>query len=170
MRKTSGSSEECSIKKKRNRSPLDYAFRILSMRDYSEYTMREKLISRFSREEADETLNRLKELGYIDDLRYAENFVVSKLLSGFGVYAVIRKLREKGVDVNRGYVLSVAEKRDIDMEDLMGNVLKKYLAKTGDEDKISVRSKCMRYMLGRGFDIYEAEKYLERLMNESDIS
>ncbi|QAR31951.1 regulatory protein RecX [Geovibrio thiophilus] len=139
------------------------------MRDYSEYGMREKLISRFSSEEAEETLSRLKELGYIDDLRYAENFVVSKLLSGFGIYAVIRKLREKGVDVNRGYVLSVAEKRDIDTDALLENALKKYLAKTGDEDRISVRSKCLRFMLGRGFDIYEAEKRLEAILKENDF-
>ncbi len=138
------------------------------MRDYSEHSMREKLISKFSREEAEQTIERLKELGYIDDLRYAENFVVSKLLSGFGVYAVIRKLREKGVDVNRGYVLSVAEKREIDTAGLMENALKKYLAKTGDEDRISVRSKCLGFMMRRGFDIYEAEKRLEAALNEKE--
>lgn len=162
--------EEYSIRKSSKRPPIEYAFRILSIKDYSEAGMREKLISRYTPQEAKEVIERLKELNYIDDLRYAENFIVSKLLSGYGVYAVVRKLREKGVDVNMGFVRSVAEKRDINTEELLVNAMKKYLAKTHGDNKIAARQKCLAFMMRRGFDINLAEKYFERLADESDIS
>lgn len=132
--------------------------------------MREKLLSRYSAQEANEVIERLKELNYIDDLRYAENFIVSKLLSGYGAYAVIRRLREKGVEVNMGFVRSIAEKREIDTEELLTVTMKKYLAKTHGDNRITLRQKCLAFMMRRGFDMNIAEKYFERLADESDIS
>ena len=149
---------------------MDYALRILSMRDYSESTMREKLYQRFERKEAEETIEKLKELNYINDLRYAENFASSNLLAGYGIYAVIRKLKEKGVDANGGFIKSVAQARDIDMDALLHNTMKKYLAKTHDEDRISLRTKCFAHMFRRGFELRLVEIEFERLMNESDFS
>lgn len=156
--------------KTKSKKPLEYALRILSMRDYSEYTIREKLIFKFGIKEANETVEKLKEFNYINDLRYAENFISSKLVSGYGIYVVVRKLKEKGIDVNRGFVLTTAESRNIDLEEQLILTMKKYLAKTGDKDKISVRNKCLAYMMRRGFDIYQAEIQFERLTDESDFS
>jgi regulatory protein len=157
-------------KTKIKKSPLDYAFRILSMRDYSESSMKEKLTQRYSREEAEEALSRLVELGYINDSRYAENFSVSQLLSGFGPYVIVRKLREKGIFRDVSFVEQAAHERDIDIEELFLGVLKKYVEKRRDQDRMSLRSKSFAFVMRRGFDISLAEKYLERVLNESDIS
>jgi regulatory protein len=77
----------------------DYALKVLTGRAYSTGELREKLHRRAERvEDVDEILSRLKQSGYLDDKRYAENYAASRL-SGekFGRTRVIRDLRQHRV-------------------------------------------------------------------------
>ncbi|HWR51983.1 MAG TPA: regulatory protein RecX [Bryobacteraceae bacterium] len=86
-------------------TPLDanalweYALRTLSVRAYSVAELREKLRVRAARpEDVPEALSRLKERGYMNDERLAENFAVSRLENqGIGKARVIRDLRKRRV-------------------------------------------------------------------------
>jgi regulatory protein len=85
--------------------PLDaaalwsYALKVLSGRAHSIGELREKLRRRAERvSDLDEIILRLKELGYLDDRRFAEGFATARLSNdGFGRGRVIQDLRQRRV-------------------------------------------------------------------------
>lgn len=78
---------------------MEYALRCLSGRAYSAGELREKLRRRSeSATDLDGVLGKLKESGYLDDRRYAENFATARLENeGFGKMRVLRDLRQRRV-------------------------------------------------------------------------
>lgn len=76
-----------------------YALKLLAGRAYSSGEFREKLKRRAMREmDVDAAIARLKDLGYLNDQRFAESFAASRLTGeGFGKARVIRDLRQRRV-------------------------------------------------------------------------
>jgi regulatory protein len=77
----------------------EYALRILSGRAYSIGELREKLRRRAQRAaDIEEILARLKDIGYLDDRRFAEGFATARLAGdGLGASRVARDLRRRRV-------------------------------------------------------------------------
>ncbi|RPH95134.1 regulatory protein RecX [candidate division KSB1 bacterium] len=77
---------------------LSTAVRLLSARPYSERKLREKLTRKFSREEIDYAIQRLKDERLLNDRKYAEDFVRARLAARprTGV-ALLRDLFQRGV-------------------------------------------------------------------------
>jgi regulatory protein len=78
---------------------MNHALRLLGGRAYSTGELREKLRRRAKlAESVDEVLRKLKEAGYLDDRRFAENYAAARLENqGFGKMRVLRDLREHRV-------------------------------------------------------------------------
>lgn len=76
-----------------------YALKLLSGRAYSSGEFREKLKRRAAREtDVDTTIARLKDLGYLNDQRFAESFAAARLAGEkFGKTRVLRDLRQRRV-------------------------------------------------------------------------
>jgi regulatory protein len=76
-----------------------YALKILAGRAHSTGEMREKLRRRAERAgDVDEALARLKNIGYLDDRRFAEGFAAARLSNEkFGKTRVIQDLRQRRV-------------------------------------------------------------------------
>jgi regulatory protein len=76
-----------------------YALKILAGRAHSTGELREKLRRRAERAAGvDDVLARLKDLGYLDDRRYAEGFAAARLSSGkLGRTRVMQDLRQHRV-------------------------------------------------------------------------
>lgn len=76
-----------------------YSLRILAGRAHSIGELREKLRRRAARAgDVDNVLARLKELGYLDDRRFAESFAAARLANEkFGRTRVLQDLRERRV-------------------------------------------------------------------------
>ena len=89
----------------RRPKPLDhealfnYAVRVLAGRAHSTGELREKLARRAaSPEDIDQVLAKLKEIGYLDDRRFAESFASARLANDrFGRSRVTRDLRQRRV-------------------------------------------------------------------------
>jgi regulatory protein len=77
----------------------EYALRALGGRAHSISELREKLRRRAEREQdIGEVLGRLKQLGYLDDRRFAQSYASWRLeRDGFGRLRVLRELRQKRV-------------------------------------------------------------------------
>lgn len=87
--------------RKRPRAPataLRAAVKLLSARPYSEKKLREKLIGKFPQDEIEQAIQRLREKKFVDDRRYAEDFVRARIASrprtGF---ILMRELSQRGV-------------------------------------------------------------------------
>jgi regulatory protein len=78
---------------------LNLALRALGGRAHSAGELKEKLKKRAARaEDVDAVLAKLKQAGYLDDRRFAENYAASRLQNeGFGKMRVLRDLRQHRV-------------------------------------------------------------------------
>ena len=80
-------------------SPLDCALRVLALRDHSEAELSRKLKEKgFEPEGIEASLARLRELGYLDDARFARGFAESAIRNGRGYGARLKlELARRGV-------------------------------------------------------------------------
>jgi regulatory protein len=78
---------------------MNYALRLLGGRAYSVGELREKMRPHAARvENIEAVLRKLKELGYVDDRKFAENYAASSLENeGLGKMRVLRDLRQRRV-------------------------------------------------------------------------
>ena len=78
---------------------MNYALRLLGGRAYSLGELREKMRQRAERPESiEQVMAKLKELGYVDDRKFAENYAAARLENeGFGKMRVLRDLRRRRV-------------------------------------------------------------------------
>ena len=76
-----------------------YALKVLGGRAYSTAEIRDKLVRRAARQaDVDASIARLKELGYLNDQRFAEGFASARLAGEkFGKTRVIHDLRQRRV-------------------------------------------------------------------------
>src|ERR1700683_3986939 len=78
---------------------MNYALRLLGGRAHSLGELKEKMRLRSERPEGvQRVLARLKEAGYVDDRKFAENYAAARLENqGFGKMRVLRDLRQRRV-------------------------------------------------------------------------
>jgi len=78
---------------------MNYALRLLGGRAHSMGELKEKMRGRAQRpENVERVLARLKEAGFVDDRKFAENYAASRLENqGFGKMRVLRDLRLRRV-------------------------------------------------------------------------
>lgn len=76
----------------------EQAVALLARRDYSQYELRQKLISRgCSTKEIDEVLEDLATQGLQSDTRFTEMFVHHRMNAGYGPQRITLELQQKGV-------------------------------------------------------------------------
>lgn len=134
---------------KNKKSPLENAFHFLSFRSRSEKEMRD-FLKKKEVLEIDETINKLKELGFIDDKKFVLEFVDSRSKNKpKGKKALTIELKRKGIEV---------ENLDID-EDILA---KEALGKKKFTDKM----RAQRFLYSRGFSWNTIERTLKNWYND----
>lgn len=78
---------------------FDCCLRVLTLRDHSEGELRKKLAGKgYQEAEIESSVLRMKELGYLDDLRFARSFAASSLRNAKGVGPRLKlELSRRGV-------------------------------------------------------------------------
>ena len=115
---------------------LNYAVRALGGRAHSTGELREKLRRRAERaEDVDLVLSKLKEIGYLDDRRFAESYAASRLENqGLGKMRVLRDLRQRRIAPQLAEQATEKTYQDTDEGTLIEKFLKKkYRAKNLEE-------------------------------------
>ena len=134
---------------KNKKSPLENAFHFLSFRSRSEKEMRD-FLKKKEVLEIDETVNKLKELDFIDDKKFVREFVDSRSKNKpKGKKALIIELARKGIKV---------DDLDINEDELAKEALEK---KKNIKDKISAQ----RFLYSRGFSWNVIERTLKNWYN-----
>lgn len=132
------------------------ALRLLAARPRSETQLRERLLERACRELVDECIARLMEMGYVDDLRYAEGYASHRLRNkSVGRSRVARELarREVSQDVINEALDSVFE--ETDEETLIDRAIEKRIRLRGRPKDASDVKKMFAHLmrLGFGYDL-----------------
>ena len=145
---------------------MEKALSRLSARAYSVDELRRSLKKKdFSEKHIEETLDYMKEKGYLNDYSYSMNFAKDKVKSGkYGKNLIVRDLYKKGIDRN---IIKKAIKESgancTDEDELYKLAMKKYLSV---KDKDNPLVKVSNYLLHRGFDYEAVNKVLRLIKSE----
>jgi regulatory protein len=152
---------------------LSYAVRLLGGRAHSTGELREKLRRRAERiEDVDLVLAKVKEFGYLDDRRYAENYAASRLENqGLGKMRVLRDLRQRRVAPKLAEQVTEKTYQDTDESDLIEGFLKrKYRGKRlgeflNEEKNLTGAYRRLRYA---GFSTGASIRVLKRYAQQAE--
>ena len=139
-------------KEKEKQKAREDAYRLISYRDRSESELRKRLLKKgHTKKIINDIIPRIKELGYIDDRRFAGKWVRHKVKhSPKGRYLLRAELKQKGVDskiieqaLNREYPYELELKTAIELAE-------KWLSKSRNRGKEVVKLKV--YLKNKGFN------------------
>ncbi len=132
--------------------------RFCAWQERCENDVRRKLTSfRLSESQEEAVLKSLKENGFLDESRYVESFVRSKVKATWGRQKIVAALRAKGIP--SALIHSACEKiSDDDYADRLRNAIKKWNRSHPDVE--NAREKLIRHLLSKGYSIAEVMKEL----------
>jgi len=121
------------------------ALRILQVRDHSCEELRRKLLARgLGTEGLDGLLEDLVRLGYLDDRRFAIQFVRERTRRGMGRMRVSRELQQRGIDAD--LAREVLEEQSPAEESESARILAERRVQAGRSAQSTAR-----FLAGRGF-------------------
>ena len=150
---------------------FNYAVRALGGRAHSTGELREKLRRRAERaEDVDQVLAKLKEIGYLDDRRFAESYAASRLENqGLGKMRVLRDLRQRRVAPQLAQQVTEKTYQETDEAELIEDFLKrKYRGKKlgeflGEEKNLTAAYRRLRYAgFGAGASIGVLKRFAKQ--------
>ncbi len=140
------------------------AMRLLTARDYTERGLEDKLTrAGFQPEDVDSAIEYVKSFGYVDDLRYAMNYVRCSV----GVRSkreIERKLLEKGVPSDLISQALTEEYSDDDAEDELIRRLIRKKCRSLDQLDYAGRQKVLAYMFNKGFKPDRVNRILDEVL------
>jgi regulatory protein len=156
-----------------NEELLNYAVRALGGRAHSTGELREKLRRRAERaEDVDAVLAKLKELGYLDDKRFAESYAAARLENqGLGKMRVLRDLRQRRIAPQLAEQVAEKTYQETDETKLIEDFLKrKYRGKKlgeflGEEKNLAGAYRRLRYA---GFSAGASIRVLKRYARQAE--
>ena len=143
------------------------AMRLLEQQDRSEAGLREKLFrAGFTEEEAWEALSYVRSYGYLDDRRFAENFIRTHLSTRSRQW-IFQSLSEKGVDreITQNAWEEVAAEEEPDEDALIRKAIQKRCPEGIPEDAAGIR-RLYGYLARRGFSYSDVRRVLDLPLEE----
>lgn len=151
----------------KNRS-FEYGLWLLGRRPYTQKNLREKLEGKkFESDEVDAAISRLLELGFLDDLEFAKNYIrQSTLGKPKGGRRIRFELMRKGVDKELiEQAIEEANLHDAEPELIM-LALKNYLKKLHNLPREKIYARAMGFLMRRGFPYNESKKAISTYLDE----
>lgn len=137
----------------------EYAVKLLTRKDYSEYELRQKLKSRCSQSDADEIILRLQENRYQSDERCAEMLVRHYLGNGYGRMKIYFEACQK--KLSRATVDNILDEMN---PDWVGVAVELIFRRVSEIDKADYqeKKKIIAFLVRRGYSVDEAVKALKK--------
>lgn len=140
-------------------STFDQAMSLLSYREHASKELFTKLKTRgHVEEDISDVIGRLTEMNYLNDARFAEIFVRSKISRSLGAYRILQELSQKGItsEVAKQAIFNA----DIDWFELAKQTKVKKFGEEVSRD-LKDKAKQSRYLQYRGFDFEQIKYALE---------
>lgn len=135
------------------------ALRILARRDHSCAELRRKLIEKgHAREEVDSLLQKLVDQRLLNDARFAEGFVRSRIAKGYGPIRIAAELAQRGVAEE----LIEQQIEGFDWLEYAHDVRQKRFGKKTVKD-FAEQAKEMRFLQYRGFTVEQIRKIYKQI-------
>ena len=146
---------------------LEKGIFLISLKDRTKKEVRLKLEEKFRNKSAIlQAIEKLEELGYLNDLNYAISYIESKT---YGKNRISYNLFQKGIDrstVEKAYLILYEEKEenidDVKLEKLIDkNSRKINISNSRDEKKLKEEQKLIQYLARQGFSLDKIFKKLK---------
>lgn len=146
---------------------LEKGIFLISLKDRTKKEVRLKLEEKFRNKSAIlQAIEKLEELGYLNDLNYAISYIESKT---YGKNRISYNLFQKGIDrstVEKAYLILYEEKEenidDVKLEKLIDkNSRKINSSNSRDEKKLKEEQKLIQYLARQGFSLDKIFKKLK---------
>ncbi|PLX70640.1 MAG: hypothetical protein C0602_03785 [Denitrovibrio sp.] len=148
-------------RKIRSKTGLEYASRVLAKKDYSERELKKKVAEHFGEEEAEETITKLKSYGYLDDERYREMYIASRVRSGYGPFRISGDLYEKGLNDDLTDLDEICEKSHIDRHEILKENVVRFLNTKKADDDYALKQKCTAHFYRKGHRIDDIKRIID---------
>ena len=149
-----------------SRRAFNKATELLSRRDHGEKELLIKLRQKGFKEEAEEAIEKLKYYGYIDDRRFAENYVKELIrIKHYGKRRVEQELYRKGID--REIISEVLEGAEFPESELVSLIERKYYRYLTDEKGIK---KTINSLLRMGYSYGEIKDALKTVSETEEFT
>jgi len=147
-----------------------YLIKILSMRDYSEHKLREKLREKkFPPEDCEAAINEIKSRGYLREDSYTEARIKGFMNKGYSINYVRQKLAQEQLSVTDEQIEEVFREHQITEESQIERLAQKKIG-TKSELDFDQQSKILRYLMTKGHNYSESKKILKNLISGELIS
>ncbi len=147
----------------------NYALSLLAARPYATRALHRKLIQKqYLAADADDAIRRLVANGLLDDVRYAEQYARSKMVStGASKRRLQQDLYRKGIkpDVAAQAIANVIDQDEVDTSATVERVAKKKLALLGDLEPLVLRRRLFAFLARRGYDVDEIKAVVATLIS-----
>ncbi|MBM3253286.1 MAG: regulatory protein RecX [Candidatus Omnitrophica bacterium] len=145
-------------------SAKDAALRLLTFCPRSIKEISDRLREKgFSKEAIEKSIIRLKEIGYLDDLKFTKNWINSSLEKNpVSIKVIKEQLISKGIDGKTIEEALLDLKEVLDEYRMAKRLLAKRLEVLGDLDQVKVLKKAYPYLKRRGF----SDEVIERVLRE----
>jgi len=139
---------------------FDYGCKLLKQRDRSVFEIKEKLKTKASSEQiVDKVVQKLLDLGYLNEHRFVENYVNKWLAKGKSLNLILYELKEKyKVDDETINKLDIGKLKDKQIESIVEIVKKKY--------DVNDKRKIYNFLYSKGFSEDEIETVLNNLVKK----
>lgn len=149
-----------------SRRAFNKATELLSRRDHGEKELLIKLRQKGFKEDAEEAIEKLKYYGYIDDRRFAENYVKELIrIKHYGKRRVEQELYRKGID--REIISEVLEAAEFPESELVSLIERKYYRYLTDEKGIK---KTINSLLRMGYSYGEIKDALKTVSETEEFT
>lgn len=152
-----------------------YAVKTLAGRAYSTGELRSKLTERAEQaEDAEHVIARLRDYGYLNDARFAENYAGAKLENaGFGRVRVLRDLRERKVSAGLAQRTVDRLYGKLDEMDLIASFIRRKIRTQAPlpealEDP-KILTSAYKKLIRAGFSSSNALQALKRIAKRQDL-
>ncbi len=150
---------------------MEYALRLVSKKRYTVKQMREKLEKRVKKKELEvvgeieKVMARLKELKYLDDEQYVEDYIAESMkYRTKGVRALKVKLYKRGIA--REKIDNYLKNNEVNEFEAAKSAFEKKVKKLkNEEDEWKKKQKLFRHLASRGFAIDTIYKVLDCCYN-----
>jgi regulatory protein len=158
-------SEESSFKR-----GMEYAIRILSLRDYSIFKMKKKLSDRnINPEHTEEVINRLLELKYLREDEYTLMRIKQLLLKGYANSFILQKLSQEQLIADDHVINTLREEQDMNLDKQLHMLIEKKLRSKNipndPEQKMKLKNKVISFLSSKGYNYDQIKKALQEYIS-----
>lgn len=147
------------------RRARERAMYLLDYRDYSYSELYKKLLANYDEQICYDVCDRLAELGFINDRRYAESLARKYMeVKKFGYYRAVQEMRQKGL--SKELIDEVLEEYEDTVEERICQLVeKKYLRKLREDDGVK---KVKNALVRQGYSYSDINSVLDRYLEEQE--